>query len=108
MQREHGRRAVFTNAAQESDATRVGIADEKAVATPGAERSPQTIAQLQLLPVLGELGVPRERQALWIVRDGGIQVLIDESFQARAVAELRGIRRNSLRMWPRAQRKHGP
>jgi len=48
------------------------------------------VAQVELLSVLGEAGVPGEGSLGGVVRDHGVEVFVDVAFEAGAVASGRG------------------
>ncbi len=83
---DEGLAAAFLHRAEEAGLLGLGIEEIEFVVAAGLDRAPEPVAKLQLLAVLGELDVARQRQPRGIVRHQGVQIAVDEAVQARPLA----------------------
>ena len=92
-QRDRDRRVIFPQRSEEADLAGLRIGDVELVCTEAAGSAPDAFAERNHLFVFGELDLGRERQTIGIARDHGVEILIDEAFQAGAITGSGGLGR---------------
>ncbi len=102
-QRESNRRVVLAQGSEKPDLAGLRIGDVELVGAEAAGSAPDAFAERNHLLVFGELDLGRQRQAVGIARDHGVEVLIDEAFQAGAVTGSGGLRRLGVQCGERHQ-----
>ena len=77
---------ILFDGAEERDLSRRHVGYEKAVVALRAQRVPEPVADHELLAVFRETRTGCERHGARLIGDHGVEVAIDETFEARAIA----------------------